>query len=166
MHHPHKRHRSIIRIKTGLLQKSGKVCSIQTVHTVTSWWEGALELPSANKNSCHMKHALLHLTDEETEVQRGPVTCLRYHSVPWSADGESSSLWISLCLSKHWGQTHVFVAVSSGRVGVWGKQMVLFMEGDDRRDESGTLNDVVLRLMDMRAEKGRDRELEPAHAAN
>lgn len=56
------------------------------------------------------------------------------------------------------------LAVSSG-VGVWGEANGPFHEGDDRRDESGTLNDVVLRLMDIgqrRAETGRDRELEPA----
>lgn len=58
------------------------------------------------------------------------------------------------------------LAVSSG-VGVWGEANGPFHEGDDRRDESGTPNDAVLRLMDIgqrrgdMVAKGRDRELEP-----
>ena len=77
-----------------------------------------------------MKHALLHLTDEETEVQRGPVTCLRYHSVPWSADGESSSLWISCALSKALGTDTCLHSpwLSLLGWGCGGKQMVLFMK--------------------------------------
>lgn len=59
-----------------------------------------------------IKYAHLHWTEDETAVQRGPVTPLMCDSVPWRADGLSSNLPISCalsealqrdkCLHRHW----------------------------------------------------------------
>lgn len=73
----------------------------------TQQWRVVLQNFRTKKNSSHQEDAHLHFTDEETEVQGGPETYLRYHSVHWSANRQSSSLPISPVL-RHRGQASIF----------------------------------------------------------
>lgn len=98
----------------------------------TQQWRVVLQNFRTKKNSSHQEDAHLHFTDEETEVQGGPETYLRYHSVHWSANRQSSSLPISPVL-RHRGQASIFTV--PGCVSR-GKGNGPFSGGSDHRDKS------------------------------
>lgn len=70
--------------------------------------EGALQNFRTKKNSCHRKMPTSALQMKRREVQGGPETYLRYHSVHWRADRRSSSLPI-FPVQRCRGQASIFI---------------------------------------------------------